>query len=118
MLKLRVHISTSPLTATQGTSGLCEGLGHPSFGMGASRNDVIIGSSRSARFTTVTWEVPGSMASCEFGRPARRIAEDAAAEQTEHLNRVLRRTRSESPMIKRVGALIALMASAGRSLIC
>ena len=53
MPKLRVHISTSPLTATQGTSGLCGRAKSPSFGMGASRNDVIIGS-RSARFTTVT----------------------------------------------------------------
>jgi hypothetical protein len=33
------------------------------LGMAASRNDVIIGTSKSARFTTVTWEVPGSIAS-------------------------------------------------------
>jgi hypothetical protein len=45
------------------TSALCERTPQTAFGMGASRNDVIIGTSRSARFTTVTWEVPGRMAS-------------------------------------------------------
>ena len=45
------------------TSALCERTPQTAFGMGGSRNDVIIGTSKSARFTTVTWEVPGRMAS-------------------------------------------------------
>lgn len=37
--------------------------------MGATRNSVIIGMSKSERSTTVTCVVPGSIASCDFERP-------------------------------------------------
>ena len=89
---------------------------HVASGMGASRTcdhrQQQIGAAHQRH-----GEVPSRMASCEFGRPAGVSPKTPPPSSRNISTACSGRTRSESPMMRRVGALIARMASTGRSLI-